>query len=178
MDGTILNKKYRLAERVAALEENEPEPYELPVASANTLGGVKIGEGLEINAETGVLSASDSGSSADYSTTERKIGKWFGQDLYERTYQLIENGTAKYEIGGLENKSFLVGLTGVGVAFISNFVGVRSAAIDSMPIANTSYYTYDKVNGGIFVATSFTFTDLFVTVRYTKATPATRSKKN
>lgn len=32
------------------------EPYELPIASANTLGGVKIGEGLEISGE-GVLKA-------------------------------------------------------------------------------------------------------------------------
>lgn len=31
--------------------------YELPIASAETLGGVKIGDGLTINSETGVLSA-------------------------------------------------------------------------------------------------------------------------
>ena len=30
--------------------------YELPIAGAETLGGVKVGTGLEINAETGVLS--------------------------------------------------------------------------------------------------------------------------
>lgn len=53
MDGTILNKKYDLVERVKALEEGG---YELPVATANTLGGVKIGEGLSIT-EGGVLSA-------------------------------------------------------------------------------------------------------------------------
>lgn len=35
--------------------------YELPIASANTLGGVKIGEGLTINAETGVLNSSGGG---------------------------------------------------------------------------------------------------------------------
>ena len=56
MDGTILNKKYKLEERVSALEENIPEPYELPTASADTLGGIKVGDGLSIT-EEGVLSA-------------------------------------------------------------------------------------------------------------------------
>ena len=45
--------------------------YELPIASASTLGGVKVGEGLSIDSTTGVLSASGGGdvtylSSADY----------------------------------------------------------------------------------------------------------------
>lgn len=55
MDGTILNKKYDLVERIEALEEGGS--YTLPVASANTLGGVKVGEGLSIDAESGVMSA-------------------------------------------------------------------------------------------------------------------------
>lgn len=58
MDGTILNKKYNLVERVEALEEGGG--YELPVASASTLGGVKIGDGLSIT-EGGVLSAAAGG---------------------------------------------------------------------------------------------------------------------
>ena len=33
------------------------KPYELPIASSDTLGGVKIGSGLAINSETGVLSS-------------------------------------------------------------------------------------------------------------------------
>lgn len=47
MDGTILNKKYNLEERVEALEEGGG--YELPIASANTLGGIKIGNDLRIS---------------------------------------------------------------------------------------------------------------------------------
>ncbi len=33
--------------------------YELPIAKADTLGGVKVGSNLSINATTGVLSATD-----------------------------------------------------------------------------------------------------------------------
>lgn len=35
------------------------EPYVLPIAGAETLGGIKVGNNLSINAETGVLDATD-----------------------------------------------------------------------------------------------------------------------
>lgn len=35
------------------------EPYVLPIAGAETLGGIKVGDNLSINAETGVLDATD-----------------------------------------------------------------------------------------------------------------------
>ena len=38
--------------------KNSGSQYELPIASAETLGGVKVGSGLSINSETGALSAS------------------------------------------------------------------------------------------------------------------------
>lgn len=40
--------------------------YDLPIASASTLGGIKVGDGLNINSSTGVLSA-NAVSSADWS---------------------------------------------------------------------------------------------------------------
>ena len=39
----------------------EIQQSELPIASANTLGGIKVGAGLSINPETGVLSATGGG---------------------------------------------------------------------------------------------------------------------
>lgn len=39
---------------------------EIPIASASTLGGVKVGSGLSINAETGVLSASGTANVINY----------------------------------------------------------------------------------------------------------------
>lgn len=69
MDGTLALKKYNVVERIEALEEGGS--YVLPVASANTLGGVKIGEGLSIT-EGGVLSAAGGGFSSEtlYSNAE------------------------------------------------------------------------------------------------------------
>lgn len=43
-------------------EKGEPgESYSLPIASSDTLGGIKVGAGLEINPGTGVLSATGGG---------------------------------------------------------------------------------------------------------------------
>ena len=50
---------YRGGETKMSVEEAiKNGAYELPIAGAETLGGVKVGSGLSINAETGVLSAS------------------------------------------------------------------------------------------------------------------------
>ena len=58
MDGTILEKKYDIVKRIEDLEEGGS--YVLPVASDDTLGGVKIGENLEIE-EDGTLNAQGTG---------------------------------------------------------------------------------------------------------------------
>lgn len=94
MDGTILNKKYDLVERVKALEEGGGGGgYVLPVASAETLGGVKVGEGLSIDPETGALSANATPYTPPaYSTTEKATGqKWIdGKDIYVKVF-VFEN---------------------------------------------------------------------------------------
>ena len=57
--------------------------YILPIASANTLGGVKIGSGLDIT-EQGVLSASGGGGGGgiSFTDTETKIGTYGESDLF------------------------------------------------------------------------------------------------
>lgn len=57
--------------------------YELPIASAGTLGGVKIGSGLSITS-SGVLSSSGG---HNYSSTEVDTGiKWIdGKTIYQKT---------------------------------------------------------------------------------------------
>lgn len=59
-------------------------PYVLPVAGAETLGGVMVGEGLSIS-ESGALSVDSQ--SLDYSTTEQATGqKWIdGKEIYFKT---------------------------------------------------------------------------------------------
>lgn len=61
-------------------------PYVLPIATSETLGGVKVGNGLTINGETGVLSANRQ--IFDYSVNEQNTGqKWVdGKDIYFKTF--------------------------------------------------------------------------------------------
>jgi len=67
--------------------------YVLPVASSSNLGGVKVGGGLDIDAN-GVLSAPVS-----YSTTEQKIGTWIdGKPLYKKTYICTSPDTARVSL--------------------------------------------------------------------------------
>lgn len=122
MDGTLALKKYNVVERLAALEESGG--YELPVASASTLGGVKIGEGLSIT-EGGVLSAD--GSVVDYSTTETDTGrKWIdGSTVYECVFALespIRVGTDWVSTGITDSNILKIlradGLMGDGLTYI------------------------------------------------------------
>ena len=57
-------------------------PYELPIASAETLGGVKVGTGLSIDAETGALSNSNpTPYTLPTASAETKGGVKVGDDL-------------------------------------------------------------------------------------------------
>ena len=83
--------------------------YTLPVASANVLGGVKIGSGLNITND-GILSASGGGGgSFDYSTTEFDTGqKWIDG---KKIYGIVQNATrsdssstvCRFECGVVDN---------------------------------------------------------------------------
>lgn len=132
--------------------------YVLPTASANTLGGVKIGDNITIS-ESGAISApapyslptasaetlggikvgsglsiadgvlsASGGSSVDYSTTEREVGEYFGKKLYEKSYKLFENGVAQYPV---QNNEYQIAMTGYDDVFIPEVVGVRSDAGDT-----------------------------------------------
>lgn len=61
--------------------------YVLPTATANRLGGVKVGNGLEV-AEDGTLSTSGGGGGGglDFSTIPHVIGKYGNKDLYSISF--------------------------------------------------------------------------------------------
>lgn len=70
--------------------------YVLPTATANRLGGVKVGTGLEV-AEDGTLSTTGGGgggggSEIDYTATEKKAGyKFKGSDVYCKLYTVNQS---------------------------------------------------------------------------------------
>lgn len=85
--------------------------YVLPVASADTLGGVKVGEGLAIDA-AGVLSASGGGGGGiDIETNEHEVGVLNDATIYQRIFtvpSLYGNlTTSLIEIGELPNSQLI-----------------------------------------------------------------------
>lgn len=178
MDGTLLNKKYKLEERVTALEEGGG--YELPVASAETLGGVKIGENLEID-ESGVLSANVPESGNNWSTDEHEVGTWIdGTPVYEKTIQVT--------LGGASDTDRLL---------VSGLAPTRAWIVDSDFVNNTGseqlhFYLGARVNGvwttgflmnksdGLYVRLNNNYGGVegltgYVTIRYVK--PVANAKK-
>lgn len=126
MDGTILNKKYDLVERVKALEEGGSN---LPIASDETLGGVKVGDNLTIT-EEGVLSAPAPTpyTPPAYSTDEIDTGrKWIdGSTIYERVFALVSPITVGNDwvatgitIPNITRILYAFGLRGNGATYIT-----------------------------------------------------------
>ena len=94
--GTL--RKHNLSFSVIELTEgitlNSGGSYTLPIASTETLGGVKVGENLTIT-EDGTLNAEASGTSVLspgailYDTEEKIIGKWInGKPLYQKVGEI------------------------------------------------------------------------------------------
>lgn len=82
-----------------------PEPYELPVASATTLGGVKVGSGLEIT--NGVLSANGGGvaDSVDWSKVQNKPN--FADVATSGNYNDLSNKPTIPSVKGLASEAYV-----------------------------------------------------------------------
>lgn len=88
-------------------EKGEPgESYSLPIASSDTLGGIKVGAGLEINPDTGVLSATGGGTAdaVDWANITSKPD--FKTVATTGSYNdLIDKPTIPTKVSELENDS-------------------------------------------------------------------------
>ena len=79
------------------LTKGNIEEYELPIASANTLGGVKVGAGLTINNESGVLSATGGGTadSVDWANITSKPSTFTPSEHTHTTSDITDFPTFK-----------------------------------------------------------------------------------
>lgn len=145
------------------------EHYELPIASAETLGGVKVGNNLTIG-ENGALSANKQ--VADYSTEEHATGqKWIdGKDIYFKTidFGALPNSTTKSVSSGLTNE-FIVKMD----AFAYKSDAFYPLPFVSVTTLNDCIRTgYNKTNHTVDIVTSGDKTTIsaYVTLYYTKTT--------
>lgn len=154
-------------------DDFDPSEIAIPTASASKLGGIKVGDGLSIDAN-GVLSAEASG--GEWSTTEHVVGKWIdGSDVYERTIAVT--------LGGAGDTDRLL---------ISGLAPTRAWIVDSDFVYNTGseqlhFYLGARVNGvmttgflinksdGLYVRINNNYAGVdglsgYVTIRYVKPT--------
>lgn len=90
---------------VSAVESKIPAAYELPTASATTLGGVKVGSGLSIT--NGVLSATGGGTadSVDWSKIQNKPN--FANVATSGDYNDLSNKPAIPSVEGLASETYV-----------------------------------------------------------------------
>lgn len=150
----------------------DPSEIAIPTASASKLGGIKVGDGLSIDAN-GVLSAE---ASSEWSTNEHEVGTWIdGSKVYEKTVQVT--------LGGSSDTDRLL---------ISGLAPTRAWIVDSDFVYNTGaeqlhFYLGCRVNGvmttgflinksgGLYVRINNNYAGVdglsgYVTIRYVKPT--------
>ena len=130
---------YRGGEKPMSVEEAIKEAgssYVLPVASAETLGGVKVGDNLTVE-EDGTLNAADPYSPPEYSTTVFDTGKkWIdGKNLFCKVVDLgnLPNATSKSVSAGLSDYDVVMidgWYNGATVSNLFNLVSLVNFAYD------------------------------------------------
>lgn len=180
MDGTLLNKKYNLEERVSALEEGGG--YELPVASDDTLGGVKVGDGLSIN-ENGVLSNSQTPyTPPDYSTSEVDTGvKWIdGKNIFRKVYNNVEltNNVDVLVEDGFASTKNVIDMHSIFTAIDTG--GTQVIKGSSYVAAGNSYAYPCVINGALKIVVNGDMHEFtgFLVVEYTKVTTSETKKSS
>lgn len=171
------------------------EPYELPIAAADTLGGVKVGSGLTINSETGVLSNSNPTpyslpTASDTTIGGVKVGDGLAMDdgvlsvsdeghVYSETEQVIGkwiDDSDIYERTYILDSAVTITSGGIDITSaidnasdISKFISGR-AYMDSngYSVANDIYI--EKSVSGIRAVNALGIVSDYITLQYTKVT--------
>lgn len=155
--------------------------YELPIASAETLGGIKIGENLSIT-EDGTLNAEASGTSVLspgavlYDTEEKVIGKWInGKPLYQKVIKVDIRDRDWHNIQLNDSIDFVVKLKGIlyygdGYPYFIELQGNTYPNTDERAMLlykkDENYIRY----GVLYTQTDLTSTYLYIIIQYTKIT--------
>ena len=146
-------------------ENSGGKDYSLPVASAEILGGVKVGNTLEIN-ENGVLNSKPNNI---YSTTPQKIGKWNDKDFYRVLVSCGSgpNNTTKKTTFDKTNKT-IVSISGIAIGTSTTYketLPVPYVAVGRIQDQLQVYY--DGVDSFCLVASGdFTGYDITLVIDY------------
>ena len=116
----------RVIDATYATKAELPNEYELPIASASTLGGIKVGSGLSINPESGILSATGGGTAdaVDWANvTSRPFNTLSTTDFIVSGTQELQISNAKWA-----TKSYITGLGYVTTATFNEYINTTAPA--------------------------------------------------
>lgn len=139
-----------VAESTYAKKSEIPEEYTLPIATADLLGGIKVGAGLSINAETGVLSATGGGTadSVDWANITSKpddivnITDKLAEKLDVSTYNSDKATFAtKEELAGKANSSDLSNYLTTSVA---ESTYAKESSLEELKTSKLDVSTYNQ----------------------------------
>ena len=127
------------------------------------------GNGITINSSTNTISADVNGAYDIYDSTERVVGTWFGEPLYQKTIDLgaLPNATTKNVAHGISNLSRVV--KGEGIAYSSaNQVPLPWVSVSNI-IQNVNIY-FDATKIYISTGADKSSYNAYFTIQYTKTT--------
>ena len=154
---------------------------ELPIASTEILGGVKIGENLTIT-EDGTLNAKASGTSVLspgavlYDTEEKIVGKWIdGKPIYEKVIYVNIVDRDWHNIQMDVSIDFVVKLKGMFYQGNGHPYFIESQGNTYPNASERSVLTYNKNDnfiqyGVLYSNSDLTSSYLYIIIQYTKTT--------
>ncbi len=141
---TWLNGKANTVHTHTKSEITDYTEYQLPTASADTLGGIKIGAGLEIN--NGVVSATGGGTadSVDWSNVQNKPTKLsdFTNDKNFQTDTQVETAITSKGYQTASDVSSAI------ASAIANIQGISYSIVESLPGTGEAGVIYLVSNSG------------------------------
>lgn len=158
--------------------------YVLPIASDEVLGGIKVGDNLEIGddgALNAILPVVDLSNEINghnvYSTTEKLIGQWIdGKPLYQKIIQSVS--------GGIDANTWIsIGSLGVGNNVVDKIIVLKGMITNS---TDTDFYTVPQKTIGIsynkstdtikiYCDSDWIHKPFYVVAQYTKTTDSAQS---
>ena len=151
---------------VASIED----PYELPTASVDTLGGVKIGSGIDIT--DGVISVASGGSgdvTGPETTTENKIPQW--DSVNKKLKDGLTVGTAANNLVQLDGDAKLPAVDGSNLTNVSTVASFTDLTDCPATMGTPGQVPVVDDAGTALEFVTITSTDKFVAVSSNDTTP-------
>lgn len=142
----------------------------VPIASANTVGGIKVGQNLTIQSDGTLNATGGSGGGSSYSTSEQVIGTWInGENIYQKTFSGTTSSSSPTTVGSIGSSSSVIEMK--GICSYDSAYNTKNCEIIPFYGTDTTYWIDAYLeNGSIMCNTGSNMRNrkYYLTVRYIK----------